>query len=70
MSWPALQELNLYRNMKKTMATSMGHLDQEYQGLQSTKSKAVQHLVEKEQNIDSYTMQCLKHYNLTMKRLE
>ena len=58
MSWPALQELNLYRNMKKTMSTSIGHLDQEYQGLQSTKSKAVQHLVTKEQNINSDTMQC------------
>ena len=57
MSWPALQSLNLYRHMKKTMATSMGHLDQEYQGLQSTKTKAVQHLIENEK-LDLETKQC------------
>ena len=37
-SWPGLQDLALYKHMKRTMATSMGHLDQEQQGLQSTKS--------------------------------
>ena len=36
-SWPGLQELSLYTFLQKTMATSMGHLDQERQGLQSTK---------------------------------
>ena len=52
MSWPGLQDLNLYRNMKKTIATSMGRLDQEHQGLQSTKSKALQHILHKELNPD------------------
>ena len=37
-SWPGLQNLSLYKHMKRTIATSMGHLDQEQQGLQSTKS--------------------------------
>ena len=57
MSWPALQELNLYRNMTKTMATSMGHLGQEHQGLQSTKSKALQHFLKKEE-LDSEIKHC------------
>ena len=36
-SWPGLEEQQLYKFMKRTMATSMGHLDQERQKLQSTK---------------------------------
>ena len=38
MSWQGLQELALYKHLNRTMATSMGHLDQERQGLQSTKT--------------------------------
>ena len=37
-TWPGLEELSLHRSLKKRMATSMGHLDQERQGLQSTKT--------------------------------
>ena len=36
-SWPGLQELALHKHLKRTEAVSMGHLDQEQQGLQSTK---------------------------------
>ena len=38
-SWPGLQDLHLYKYLSRTMATAMGHLDQERQGLQSTKVK-------------------------------
>ena len=38
MSWQGLQESALYKHLNRTMATSMGHLDQERQGLQSTKT--------------------------------
>ena len=37
LTWPGLTELKLYKHLKPTIATSMGHLDQERQGLQSTK---------------------------------
>ena len=37
-SWPSLAEESLYKYMGRTMATSMGHLDQKQQGLQSTKA--------------------------------
>ena len=53
MSWPGLQDLNLHRHMKKTIATSMGHLDQEHQGLQSTKTKALNHILQNETNADT-----------------
>ena len=36
-SWPGLADQKLYKFMKRTLATSMGHLDQERQNLQSTK---------------------------------
>lgn len=36
-SWPGLADQKLYKYMNRTMATSMGHLDQERQNLQSTK---------------------------------
>ena len=36
-SWPGMVDQNLCNFMKRTMATSMGHLDQERQNLQSTK---------------------------------
>ena len=48
MSWPGLQDFNLHRHMQRTLATSMGRLDQEQQGLQSTKPKALQHLLRQE----------------------
>ena len=52
MSWPGLQDFNLHRHMQRTLATSMGHLDQEHQGLQSTKPKALQHLLHQELDPD------------------
>ena len=39
-SWPGLQDLILYCNMKRIIPTFMSSLDQGHQGLQSTKSKA------------------------------
>ena len=45
-SWPGFKELKLYTNLQRTMATSKGHLDQERQGLQSTKAKALQHFLQ------------------------
>ena len=36
-SWPGMEDQKLYNFMTRTMATSMGHLDQERQNLQSTK---------------------------------
>ena len=44
-SWPGFKDLKLYTNLQRTLATSKGHLDQERQGLQSTKTKALNHLL-------------------------
>ena len=51
-SWPGLNDLKLYNHMTRTLATSMGHLDQQQQGLQSTKQQALNFLLEQELHSD------------------
>ena len=37
-SFPGIDDINFYKHLPKSMATTFGHLDQEQQGLQSTKA--------------------------------
>ena len=48
-TFPGIDEINFLKHLPKSMATTFGHLDQEQQGLQSTKSKIQQIL---QPNID------------------
>ena len=47
-----MEELSLYKYMTRTLATSKGHLDQERQGLQYTKSRAFDFILQQELSKD------------------
>ena len=56
-TFPGIDEINFVKHLPKSMATTFGHLDQEQQGLQSTKSKIkaiLQQNLDEDENADYF----------------